>query len=77
ENGREHHELICKGALEEMLSVCTRLRVGKDVHPLTDARRADIRRVTADLNRDGLRVIAVGVRELPPTQQAYGVADEA
>ncbi|MCZ8394749.1 magnesium-translocating P-type ATPase [Achromobacter ruhlandii] len=77
ENGREHHELICKGALEEMLSVCTRLRVGSDVHLLTDARRADIRRVTADLNRDGLRVIAVGVRELPPTQQAYGVADEA
>ena len=77
ENGRDHHELICKGALEEMLSACTRLRVGKEVHPLTDARRADIRRVTAGLNRDGLRVIAVGVKELPPTQQAYGVADES
>lgn len=77
EHGREHHELICKGALEEVLSACTRLRVGSKVHPLTDARRADIRRVTADLNRDGLRVIAVGVRELPPSQQVYGVADEA
>ncbi|WP_291377202.1 MULTISPECIES: magnesium-translocating P-type ATPase [Achromobacter] len=77
ENGRDHHELICKGALEEMLSACTRLRVGNEVHPLTDARRADIRRVTAGLNRDGLRVIAVGVKELPPTQQAYGVADES
>ena len=76
ENGRDHHELICKGALEEMLSACTRLRVGDAVHPLTDARRADIRRVTAGLNRDGLRVIAVGVKALPPTQQAYGVADE-
>jgi len=77
ENGRDHHELICKGALEEMLSACTQLRVGNAVHPLTDARRADIRRVTAGLNRDGLRVIAVGVKELPPTQQAYGVADES
>ncbi|WP_313064952.1 magnesium-translocating P-type ATPase [Achromobacter animicus] len=77
ENGRDHHELICKGALEEMLSACTRLRVGNEVHPLTDARRADIRRVTAGLNRDGLRVIAVGVKELPPTQQAYGIADES
>lgn len=77
ENGRDHHELICKGALEEMLSVCTRLRVGSEVHLLTDSRRADIRRVTAELNRDGLRVIAVGVREMPPTQQTYGVADES
>lgn len=77
ENGREHHELICKGALEEVLSACTRLRVGEEVQLLTDARRADIRKVTADLNRDGLRVIAVGVKELPPTQQAYGVADES
>ena len=77
ENGRDHHELICKGALEEMLSACTRLRVGSEVHLLTEARRADIRRVTAELNRDGLRVIAVGVREMPPTQQTYGVADES
>ncbi|QVQ24567.1 magnesium-translocating P-type ATPase [Achromobacter deleyi] len=77
ENGRDHHELICKGALEEMLSACTRLRVGSEVHLLTDARRADIRRVTADLNRDGLRVIAVGVKEMAPTQQIYGVADES
>ncbi|KGD96220.1 magnesium ABC transporter ATPase [Achromobacter sp. RTa] len=77
ENGRDHHELICKGALEEMLSVCTRLRAGNEVHLLTEARRADIRRVTAELNRDGLRVIAVGVKEMPPTQDAYGVADES
>ncbi|MCC3262176.1 magnesium-translocating P-type ATPase, partial [Paenibacillus polymyxa] len=56
ENGRDHHELICKGALEEMLEACTRLRVGSEVHPLTDARRADIRHVTAGLNREGLRV---------------------
>ncbi|EHK67865.1 magnesium-translocating P-type ATPase [Achromobacter arsenitoxydans] len=77
ENGRDHHELICKGALEEMLLACTRLRVGNEEHPLTDARRADIRRVTAGLNRDGLRVIAVGVKEMPPSKQAYGVGDES
>ena len=77
ENGRDHHELICKGAVEEMLSACTRLRVGNEVHLLTEARQADIRRVTAELNRDGLRVIAVGVKEMPPTQETYGVADES
>ncbi|MGY6269981.1 magnesium-translocating P-type ATPase [Achromobacter denitrificans] len=77
ENGRDHHELICKGALEEVLSACTRLRAGGEEHPLTEARRADIRRVTAELNRDGLRVIAVGVKEMPPAQDAYGVADES
>lgn len=77
ENGFDHHELICKGALEEVLSVCTRMRVGGQIHPLTDVRRDNIRRVAATLNRDGLRVIAVAVKELPPKHEAYGVADES
>ena len=77
EHGRDHHELICKGALEEVLSACTRLRAGGEALPLTDERREDIRRVAAKLNRDGLRVIAVGVKQMPPAREAYGVADES
>lgn len=76
ENGREHHELICKGALEEMLAACSKVRVEGVDEALDDTRRAEIRRVTSELNRDGLRVIAVGVKELPPTKQSYSVQDE-
>jgi Mg2+-importing ATPase len=73
----DHHLLICKGALEEMLAVCTQVEHGDTVEPLSEALLARIRSVTNDLNEEGLRVVAVAAREGPPTQQVYGVADEA
>ena len=72
----EHHLLITKGAVEEILSVCTQVRHGEAVEPLSAELLARIRTVTADLNEEGLRVVAVAAKELPPTQEAYGVADE-
>lgn len=72
----EHHLLITKGAVEEILSVCTQVRHGTLVEPLTPELLARIRAMTADLNEEGLRVVAVAARELPPTQETYGVADE-
>ena len=72
----EHHLLITKGAVEEILSVCTQVRHGEAVEPLSAELLARIRTVTAGLNEEGLRVVAVAAKELPPTQEAYGVADE-
>ena len=72
----EHHLLITKGAVEEILSVCTQVRHGEAVEPLSAVLLARIRTVTAGLNEEGLRVVAVAAKELPPTQEAYGVADE-
>ena len=72
----EHHLLICKGAVEEILAVCTHVQHGEDVQPVTPETLADLRSVTAALNEDGLRVVAVAARELPPTKDVYGIADE-
>ena len=72
----DHHELICKGAVEEILSVCTQVRHGKSVEPLTPELLERIRTVTADLNEEGLRVVAVAAKEMPPRKDVYGVADE-
>src|SRR5499427_2949630 len=73
----EHHLLICKGAVEEILEVSSRVRHGEVDEPLTAELLTRIRTVTAALNEDGLRVVAVAVKELPPTKDVYGVADEA
>ena len=80
----DHHELICKGALEEILAICTRVRVtgaagipGKPCDPPLDA--AAMTRILAfthGLNQEGLRVVAVAMKEMPPTQTTYSVADE-
>ena len=72
----DHHELICKGAVEEMLAVCTQVRDGESVVPLDARMLARVRRVTQELNEEGLRVVAVAMKETPPARDAYSVADE-
>ena len=72
----DHHELICKGAVEEMLAACSHLRLdGVDV-PLDTALLERVLATTHGLNAEGLRVVAVGVKEVPPHKTVYGVADE-
>ena len=72
----EHHILICKGAVEEVLGVCSSVRHGDAEEALSDELLARVREVTAALNEDGLRVVAVAAKEAPPTQDVYSVADE-
>ena len=72
-----HHELICKGAVEETMAACTRVRDGNQDVPLDAAMLERVLRVTRELNQTGLRVVAVAMKELPPNQTVYSVADEA
>jgi Mg2+-importing ATPase len=57
----DHHLLICKGAIEEIMAVCTSLRHGDSVEPMTSEALARITQVTNDLNEDGLRVVGVAI----------------
>lgn len=71
------HQLICKGALQEILNVCTQVRYGDEIVPLSETLLARIRRVTDDLNRQGLRVVAVASKFLPARCEDYGRVDES
>jgi Mg2+-importing ATPase len=73
----DKHRLICKGALEEVIAVCTRVRIGDEDRRLENEQLERIREVTSELNNDGLRVVAVAAREMPPSQDVYGVRDES
>jgi P-type Mg2+ transporter len=85
----QHHELICKGAVEEVLAACTHVRTQESTDasldgeramptlPLDAALLARTMAVTAGLNAEGLRVVAVAVKTLPPSQTTYSVTDEA
>jgi Mg2+-importing ATPase len=70
------HLLICKGAVEEMLSICAYAKVGDVTEPMTDERRRDIKEMTHKLNEDGLRVLVVAVQREPSHDRPYSVADE-
>ena len=81
ENGGSEHLLVCKGALEEILSVCTSVERGDEVLPLDAGLLARIHGIASELNTQGLRVVAVASRVLAAgaqrqAQVAYGVADE-
>jgi len=71
------HRLICKGALEEVIAVCTRVRIGNEDWPLEHEHLTRVMEVTSALNNDGLRVVAVAARDMSPQQEVYGVRDEA
>ena len=72
--------LICKGAVEEMLALCTQVDENGyqsgGVIKLTDAMRGEVRAITRRLNEDGMRVLAIAHKFLPAETQSYGVADE-
>jgi len=73
----DHHELICKGAVEEIVSICTHARTNGQIVPLTPELLAEIKETTSGLNAEGLRVVAVAAKDLPPTKETYSVADES
>jgi Mg2+-importing ATPase len=75
-DGAGEHLLICKGAVEEMLSICAWAQTGGVIEPMTGERRCAIKAMTHSLNEDGLRVLVVAVRRQPAQAHAYGVADE-
>src|SRR4029077_142452 len=78
EKDHSTHVLICKGAVEEIFSVCTKAegRSG-EVVALGDEHSEELRTVIRELNEDGFRVIAVAYKELPSGQTVYSIKDES
>ena len=70
------HRLICKGAVEEVLAVCSQVQRAEQLEPLTPELLGRVRAVTAELNAEGLRVVAVAARDSSAAQETYGLADE-
>lgn len=70
-------QMITKGAVEEMLSVCSYAEYEGQVQPLTDDIREYILSKVDSLNSSGMRVIAVAQKTNPSPVGAFSVADEA
>ncbi|GAB3402718.1 magnesium-translocating P-type ATPase [Massilia agilis] len=68
--------LICKGAVEEVLAACRYVQRENDHQPLESAHGVVLADVVRRLNEDGMRVIAVAVRELPPGPHTLTTEDE-
>lgn len=69
-------QMVTKGAVEEMLSICAYAEYEGSVQPLTEDRKADILRKVSELNDDGFRVLAIAQKSNPSPVGAFGAADE-
>lgn len=71
------HVLICKGAVEELLSVSSNYTHNGKVLPLDDAAREKFREMAHTLNEDGFRVLIISYKNIASSQTVYDKRDEA
>jgi Mg2+-importing ATPase len=71
EKRRQQHELICKGAVEEVLAVCSYVKVRSEVLPLSGELRNSISQLRDEMNEEGLRVLAVAYKAIGVDQANY------
>lgn len=69
-------QMVTKGAVEEMLSICSYAEYQGKVEPLTEEIKTNILQTVDRLNEDGMRVIAVAQKTNPSPVGAFGVKDE-
>ena len=67
-DGTGKRQLITKGAVEEMLDVCSEVEVGADVLPLTPEQAGRILDRVRSLNERGMRVVGVAQRNDVPAR---------
>lgn len=76
EKENDQRLFICKGAVEEILSLCTKIEHEGKIIPITDLTHQEAEALTKNLNGDGLRVVAVAYKVVSTDKNIYSTADE-
>ncbi|MGC6371966.1 magnesium-translocating P-type ATPase [Pseudomonas sp. S2.OTC.A_B10] len=77
-DAQNDHLLVCKGAVEEMLSISTHVMEGDVAVELDDRRRNELLAIAQDYNEDGFRVLVLATRNIPKAvaRKQYTTTDE-
>ena len=76
EDNSGKRQIITKGAVEEMLQICSYAEVNGTVTELTDDVRNKALNITTDLNRQGMRVLAVAQKSFVGKNHDFCIDDE-
>jgi Mg2+-importing ATPase len=78
ERDSDKHLLICKGAVEEMLSICAFIHKDGQLMPLTEGEREEIIALANRYSEEGFKVLLVAKKYLQGEQvkQQYHTSDE-
>ena len=74
QNGKT--QMVTKGAVEEMLSICTFVETKGEVKSLDDELRAHILEMVDEMNENGFRVLALAQKSNPAPIGEFSVKDE-
>ncbi len=69
-------QLITKGAVEEILNICTMVDYKGKVSPISKDVKENIRKISKELNEEGLRVVAVCQKNDISNVEHFEVSDE-
>ena len=68
--------MITKGAVEEILNMCTMVEDKNNLYPITNTIKENIKQISKKLNSDGLRVIAVCRKDVNDHNSPFDISDE-
>ena len=71
-----HLKMITKGAVEEILNICTKVSYKDQISNITTDIKKNITKIATDLNKEGLRVIAVCEKDVTGKAN-FSIADES
>ena len=69
-------QLITKGAVEEILNITTMIDYQGKVSPITNEIKENMKKITKDLNKQGLRVVAICQKNELDKTSGFSVSDE-
>ena len=69
-------QIITKGAVEEMLAICTYAEFDGRVEPFTETLKERAQNVSRHMNREGMRVLAVAQKTYIEKDHSFDVTDE-
>ncbi|MCE5207360.1 MAG: magnesium-translocating P-type ATPase [Chloroflexi bacterium] len=75
-NAKGEYTLITKGALENVVSICTSLQSGDGTHPLDTATQTEIEKRYSEWSEKGFRVLGIAIKTVAGQSEAYSYADE-
>jgi len=75
-NAQGDRTLITKGALDNILSICTSVQSGDATHPLDAMARAEIEQHYSEWSEKGFRVLGLATRTVNGRPENYSQADE-
>lgn len=76
EDSQGKRQIITKGAVEEMLNICSHAEFDGSVHPLTTDFKEKAREISEKMNRQGMRVIAVAQKSFLDKDSDFCIDDE-